>query len=405
MRRLALALAFFATPALSVEFPDIPIKKSEIQSHELEVLTYRAKKAFFKELSEKDQAKPALSSSGSSTYDRLSENDRFPILTSNPSGRYIVSTTFQYDVDFYEKRSDFIKKSALLKEKSYADLYLLKESIYLEAVRLYVEVAYYHELELSLRQSATLFDELYSITEKQVSIGIKSHQDLHAVSESKRSLDADILLTESAFERSMQKLSALYGEVEIKNARLTFEGVDLFKNPPSNIRKSLLDVEISLIERAIQDKKILPDVYFGLQGSISSVLINTFLNPASLAFSIGPSFRFERPSDHESMRSFYMAHMDEMKARLDQSWKSIRDESALLLLEQSSLEKERLLNEKTRAQLDQKLRLSKMRFDLGLCDYTEVIRASLDIKESGRSQLKTAFNKNLLVIKATELII
>lgn len=391
---------FIQAETTPLAFSSIPIKKEDFSNININIAEKILEQR--KLLIEKERVLSKMSPSlqSQATYDRLSENDRFPITSQNPSERFLSGASWSHDFDLYKKRSEKIKRSSLLSEKQAADIQVIKDTLYFSAITAYIEASSLVGRISSLRRSIDIYAELLLVTEKQVAVGIKTHEDVVRIQNEILFIKGELNQSLVRMENLGLEIETTYGKVvsvsEIQ--KLDFDiPRDLFSSPPVVVKKALIDVEVAVVEKIIHEKSLHPDIYFNIDFSLSSLILGSLINPASIAFSVGPSIRYQKPADYEVMKNYYVASFDEFKLTYDKAWIEIRNRFNELLVSLKDIRSNEAIILEQLALADKTLRIAQMKFDIGAADYAEVLQAMIAKQKIERSAMDLDFRWNLLI--------
>lgn len=412
------SMGVFANPALKEEgltpiscaqFCSLPVRPDAFDHVDLRIGQSRLKQAELDIQRLHKSFSSDVSSSVSASFERMSENDRFPIFNENPYRRLSLGTSMSYDPDLFEKRADKVQRSTILREKMEVDLDSIRARLYFQSLIAYVQFAQANfEIRL-LERSLSHARQRIEIIKKQIDLGLRAQS---ALSEAEDSINDVAQRLQTA--RSMASLESLvfsrlygsdpdfHGEYSIQTAwvRPEFKPENLLQKPPLSIRKPILDLEVAFVERLIHEKSASPDIYLAADLSLASLLLGTLISPSSLAWSVGPRLQYVKKPDHEVVTALHAERIREAVFLMESSWKDLAfelDRHRLRLLEiQSAIEQEELMY----STVIKRSAASRLRFETGSSDMADHMKDLVveDLKSIDLSRQRTRLTLEVIKI-------
>lgn len=358
-------------------FCAIPIRQDAFDHVDLRVGQSRVKQAELEVQRLRRSFSPEISSSAGVSVERMSKNDRFPIFNDNPYERFNLGTSITYDPDLFEKRADKVNRSNLLKEKMKSDLESIRKRLYFQSLIAYIEATQANFEALLLERSLSHATQRLNIIKKQIDLGLEVENSRLDAEDGLIEVTQRLRVARSKAALEQLALSHLYGSTSYPLAGHAIERVwvlpefrttNLLENPPLFIRKPVLDLEISFVERLIHEKSASPDLYLAADVSLASLLLGALVGPSSLAWSIGPRLQYIKKPDHEIVTAFHEERIREAVLLMESAWRDLAydlDRHRLRLEDiQSAIEQEEIIHNTA----IKRSAASRLRFETGSSD-------------------------------------
>lgn len=361
-------------------FCAIPVSREALDHVDVRVGQSRVRQADLEIKRLQSSFGPDISNTASLSFERMSKNDRFPIFNDNPYERFLLGSSVSYDPDLFEKRADKVQRSSLLREKAEVDLASIRNELYFQSLIAYTEAVQAKHEGFLLERAISHARQRLEIIEKQVSLGLEMESAVLDAQEELNDLIGRLRSASSKKALEARLLTHLYGlEVETTHADPVwlvpdFSPKDLLRHPPLSIRKPILDLEVAFVERLIHEKTALPDIYLGAEVSLASLLLGSLINPASIAWQIGPRLQYVKRPDHDLVRALHKERIHEAILLTEGAWKELS-----FNLDRSRLRIQQLMSSIDREQdalstMVKRSAISRLRFETGSSDMANHLR-------------------------------